>query len=1193
MAKINNYILVCGGTGCRASRSEEIIAALRRALDRTGESERTRVIRTGCFGFCEQGPIVKMIPDNTFYVSVKPEDAEEIVREHVVKGRKVERLLYTAPDTGQHVPDSKHMKFYKPQLRIALRNCGFIDPENIGEYIARDGYAALAKVLGMQPDHVLQEIIDSGLRGRGGGGFPTGLKWKITRDAKADRKYVVCNADEGDPGAFMDRSILEGDPHSILEAMAINGYCTGASHGLIYIRAEYPLAIERLRRAIEQAREYGLLGNDILGSGFSFDIELRYGAGAFVCGEETALIHSMEGRRGEPTVKPPYPSESGYKGYPTNVNNVETYANIPPILLRGAEWFSSIGTEKSKGTKVFALAGKVNNVGLIEVPMGTTLREVIFEIGGGIKNGKKFKAVQTGGPSGGCLTEKHLDTPIDYDNLLASGSMMGSGGMIVMDEDDCMVSVAKFYLEFTVDESCGKCTPCRIGNKRLLEILDRITRGLGRDEDLDELQNLARVIRDSSLCALGQTAPNPVLSTLENFWDEYVAHVRDHHCTAHRCRDLMSFVIDPKVCKGCSLCARMCPPGAISGIPKQPYAIDQARCIKCGTCLENASSAQSASANHSSKTNPHGNDKTNHRQPNRRGRPGHQPGRSGRFGRHQNSDALLPQPARAGLQERPRCLPHLRRRGRRTQNLAPACKTVCTEGMVVRTHTPRVINARQTILELILSDHPNECLTCSKNGYCSLQTMAKDLGIREAKYKGETTKPMMDLSPSVVRNMEKCILCRRCETVCNQVQTVGALSVVGRGFTSVLCTAFNDPILTTNCVNCGQCVAVCPTSALSENSNIREVMQALADPGKTVVVQTAPAVRVALGQDFGLEGRSVTGKMTTALRRLGFDYVFDTDFAADLTIMEEGTELLQRLNKYLAGDRTVKIPLMTSCCPGWVSFMEKHFPELGENLSTAKSPQQMFGAIAKNYLAPKLGIDRRNFIVVSVMPCVAKKSEAARPEFGKDGDPDVNISITTRELAHMIRFANMNFDELEESDFDRPLGESTGAGVIFGTTGGVIEAAVRTAYEIQTKKTLPKLDFTELRGLAGIRSATIDFDGVPVKIGIAHGLGNARRLVEEIRAGRSPYHAIEIMACPGGCINGGGQPYHRGNEELLKRRAEALYAEDAAKPLRKSHENPDIQALYEEFLGEPCGPLSHELLHTRYYDRKPVVEPKK
>ena len=586
MAQINNYILVCGGTGCRASHSAEIIDALKNALEAAGLAEQVQVIRTGCFGFCEQGPIVKIVPDNTFYVSVKPEDSEEIVREHILKGRKVERLLFVAPDTGKHVSDSKHMEFYKPQIRIALRNCGFIDPENIDEYIARDGYAALGKALEMQPDQVIREIIDSGLRGRGGGGFPTGLKWKITREVQAEQKYVVCNADEGDPGAFMDRSILEGDPHSVIEAMAVNGYCTGASKGLIYIRAEDPLAIERLRTAIAQAREYGLLGERILGTDFSFDIEIRYGAGAFVCGEETALIHSMEGRRGEPTVKPPYPSESGYKGYPTNVNNVETYANIPPIILRGAEWFSSIGTEKSKGTKVFALAGKVNNVGLIEVPMGTTLREVIFEIGGGIKNGKKFKAVQTGGPSGGCLTEKHLDTPIDYDNLLASGSMMGSGGMIVMDEDDCMVSVAKFYLEFTVDESCGKCTPCRIGNKRLLEILDRITRGLGRDEDLDELQNLARVIRDSSLCALGQTAPNPVLSTLENFWDEYVAHVRDHHCTAHRCRDLMSFVIDPKVCKGCSLCARMCPPGAISGIPKQPYAIDQARCIKCGTCLE-------------------------------------------------------------------------------------------------------------------------------------------------------------------------------------------------------------------------------------------------------------------------------------------------------------------------------------------------------------------------------------------------------------------------------------------------------------------------------------------------------------------------------------------------------------------------------------------------------------------------------
>ena len=494
MANYNSYILVCGGTGCRASRGEEIISALQGSIERFEVSAEVQVIKTGCFGFCEQGPILKMIPDNTFYVSVTPEDADEIISEHIVKGRKVERLLFTAPDTGEHVSDSKHMEFYKPQVRIALRNCGFIDPENINEYIARDGYAALSKVLEMCPEDVVQEIIDSGLRGRGGGGFPTGLKWKITREVKSEQKYVVCNADEGDPGAFMDRSILEVEPHSILEAMAINGYCTGASKGLIYIRAEYPLAIERLKCAIREAREYGLLGSDIMGTGFSFDVEIRYGAGAFVCGEETALIHSMEGERGEPTVKPPFPSESGYKGYPTNVNNVETYANIPPIIMRGAKWFSSIGTQKSKGTKVFALAGKVNNVGLIEVPMGTTLREVIFNIGGGIKGGKKFKAVQTGGPSGGCLTEKHLDIPIDYDNLVACGSMMGSGGMIVMDEDDCMVSVAKFYLEFTVDESCGKCTPCRIGNKRLLEILERITRGQGKVEDITELEDLASVI---------------------------------------------------------------------------------------------------------------------------------------------------------------------------------------------------------------------------------------------------------------------------------------------------------------------------------------------------------------------------------------------------------------------------------------------------------------------------------------------------------------------------------------------------------------------------------------------------------------------------------------------------------------------------------------------------------------------------
>ncbi len=581
------HILVCGGTGCRASASKNIICRLEDCLKERALEDEVQVIATGCFGFCEKGPIVKIMPDNTFYVQVKPEDAEEIVNEHIIKGRKVERLLYKEPSKKVTVSDSKHMEFYKKQLRIALRNCGFIDPENIEECIGRDGYSALAKCLTeMTPEAVIDEIKRSGLRGRGGGGFPTGLKWEFARKYQADQKYVVCNADEGDPGAFMDRSIMEGDPHSVIEAMAICGYSIGASKGLVYIRAEYPLAIERLRIAIEQAEKYGLLGENILGTDFSFHIEIRYGAGAFVCGEETALIHSMEGHRGEPTTKPPFPAESGYLNKPTNVNNVETLANIPVILNKGADWFASIGTERSKGTKVFALAGKINTVGLIEVPMGTTLREVIYEIGGGIKNGKKFKAVQTGGPSGGCLTEIHLDTPIDFDNLLAAGSMMGSGGMIVMDEDDCMVAVAKFYLEFIVEESCGKCSPCRIGNKRLLEILTRITEGKGTMEDLDNLRNLSQVIKDTALCGLGQTSPNPVLSTLEHFYDEYVAHIRDHKCPAGKCKALLSFRIDPQLCVGCTLCSRNCPVDAIIGERKEAHFIDTTKCIKCGTCKD-------------------------------------------------------------------------------------------------------------------------------------------------------------------------------------------------------------------------------------------------------------------------------------------------------------------------------------------------------------------------------------------------------------------------------------------------------------------------------------------------------------------------------------------------------------------------------------------------------------------------------
>ncbi|HCX65132.1 MAG TPA: NADH-quinone oxidoreductase subunit NuoF [Eubacteriaceae bacterium] len=581
------HILVCGGTGCQASDSTTLLLNLKDEIKNAGLENEVEAFVTGCFGFCEKGPIVKIFPENVFYVEVTPDDAKEIISEHVVKGNKIERLLFEEPTTKEKMPEQNDMPFYKKQMRIALQNCGLINPENVEEYIANDGYKALGTVLTqMKPLEVVDVVKDSGIRGRGGGGFPTGVKWGFATQYDADQKYVICNADEGDPGAFMDRSILEGDPHSVLEAMAIAGYAIGAGTGYIYIRAEYPLAIKRLQIAMDQAKERGLLGKNIFGTGFDFDIELKYGAGAFVCGEETALIHSIEGKRGEPTTKPPFPAQSGVWGKPTIVNNVETLANIPIIINKGSDWFKQIGSEKSPGTKVFALAGKINNVGLVEVPMGITLRDIIYDIGGGIKYGKKFKAVQTGGPSGGCITAEHLDSPIDYDTLIALGSMMGSGGMIVLDEDDCMVNISKFYLEFTVEESCGKCTPCRVGNRRLLELLEKITAGEGTMEDLDTMEELAHTIKDTSLCGLGQTAPNPVISTLKYFRDEYEAHVKDKHCPAGVCQALLRYEIIEDKCIGCTACAKACPVKCISGKVKEVHHIDQSRCIKCGACYE-------------------------------------------------------------------------------------------------------------------------------------------------------------------------------------------------------------------------------------------------------------------------------------------------------------------------------------------------------------------------------------------------------------------------------------------------------------------------------------------------------------------------------------------------------------------------------------------------------------------------------
>lgn len=581
-----NHILVCGGTGCTSGNSKLIFTEFEERIEAAGLQNEVKVIMTGCFGLCAAGPVVVVYPEGSFYTHIKVSDVETIVNEHIIKGRVVSELLHQENEEVKEITPLKDTMFYKKQTRVALKNCGYIDPENIDEYIAFDGYQALIKVLNeMEPQEVVDVIKASGLRGRGGAGFPTGTKWQLVKNAVGDKKYVCCNADEGDPGAFMDRSVLEGDPHALIEAMTIAAFAVGADEGFVYIRAEYPIAVSRLQIAIDQAKEYGLLGNNILGTDFNFNLEIRLGAGAFVCGEETALMTSIEGKRGEPRPRPPFPANKGLFGKPTLLNNVETYANVAQIILKGADWFAGMGTEKAKGTKVFALGGKITNTGLVEIPMGTTLRTIIDDIGGGIPNGKKFKAAQTGGPSGGCIPAEHFDIPIDYDNLIAIGSMMGSGGLIVMDEDNCMVDIAKFFLEFTQDESCGKCTPCRIGTKRLLEYLEKITSGRGTLEDLEEMEKLCYYIKDNSLCGLGQTAPNPVLSTLRYFRDEYVAHVVDKTCPAGVCKKLLKYTVTDK-CKGCTLCAKKCPVGAISGVLKEKHVVDQSKCIKCGVCME-------------------------------------------------------------------------------------------------------------------------------------------------------------------------------------------------------------------------------------------------------------------------------------------------------------------------------------------------------------------------------------------------------------------------------------------------------------------------------------------------------------------------------------------------------------------------------------------------------------------------------
>ena len=951
-------------------------------------------------------------------------------------------------------------------------------------------------------------------------------------------KFIVCNGDEGDPGAYMDRSVLEGDPHSVIEGMLIGAYAMGAHQGYFYIRAEYQLAVERVEQAIRQARRAGLLGKNILDSGFDFNAEVRLGAGAFVCGEETALIASIEGRRGTPNPRPPYPSVKGLWKGPTCINNVETLAAIPRIVRRGADWFAGIGTERSKGTKVFAITGKVKNSGLVEVPMGMTIKELVDDISGGTQSGKPVKAVQTGGPSGGVIPASLFDTPVSYEHLTSLGSIMGSGGLIIMEEGDSMVDIAKFYLGFCVEESCGKCAPCRIGGKQMLLLLEKISDGAGTAEDIVQLRRISRAMQIASLCGLGQTAPNPVLSTLEYFESEYRDVLQPSLPVVALTRVILDRTHTPQVTPGrerSKMVAAKTVRATIDGYPVE---------VPVGTSILDAARSVQVKI-----------------------------------------PVLCKHPdlgptAACGL-----CIVKVKD----SAKFPRACCTALEAGMDITTRDPELVEVRRTTIEMILSKHPNECFTCGRNGTCELQKVAADYGIREVPFPNIVPDlPKDDSTHAVVLEPRKCITCGRCVMVCQEHQNVWALSFLERGFETRISPAGDIALAESPCVRCGQCAAHCPTGAIFEYDETDRVWAKLKDPEAVCVVQIAPAVRVAIGEPFGLApGANLTGQLYNALRRLGFHAVFDTNFGADVTIMEEAAEFVQRLTT-----KDSVLPMITTCCPSWVDYMEKNHGDMIPHFSSAKSPHEMLGVLTKTYYAQKMGIAPSKIFMVSIMPCTAKKYEITRTEeMHASGFQDVDCVLTTRELSRMIKQAGIDFLSLARETPDSILGDYSGAGTIFGVTGGVMEAALRSAYKLVTRTELEdhEVEFDQVRGMEGVREAEVEMAGKTLKLAVAHGLSNVDKVIDKIRKAKEngeepPYHLIEVMACSGGCIGGGGQPYGA-THGLLAARAAGLYADDRSQARRKSHENPFIHKLYDEFLGAPLGHKSHELLHTKYTPR--------